>query len=257
MAQRISRRNTPTSVCFGRWYVLLLPLGDVQVLDWLLGIPHDTTTYKARMIHKKKIREMKRDRNIHLPQNAPNSLARKHLRPAQSPESRSNNCWRSLPIYFSDLPVLLASRFPPVSRFPSFLPFLRSLRSPSHASQHKGSKSSEDCFPKHQPDPTKSRDHPGVPSIRDIGWNTEAPRNWNSQKENIQTKNGVSMNSRFFIASASAWICGFWAPVPGRSKTWNNECSSINTVRPKRSGLKHKQNTLGLFNTELQLCAKQ
>lgn len=176
---------------------------------------------------------MKRDRNIHLPQNAPNSLARKHLRPAQSQESRSNNCWRSLPIYFSDLPVLLASRFPPVSRFPSLLPFLqRSLRSPSHASQHKGSKSSEDCFPKHQPDPTKSRNPPE--SLQFLKLDETQKRHETHKKKTNKRKFGVSMNSRFFIASASAWICGFWAPVPGRSKTWNNECSSINTVRPQK-----------------------
>ncbi len=52
-------------------------------------------------------------------------------------------------------------------------------------------------------------------------------------------KKGASMNSRFFIASASAWICDLWAAGPGRSKTWNNESSSINTVPPQKDKQNH------------------
>ena len=233
MAQRISRRNTPTSVCSGRWHVLLLPLGDVQVLDWLIGIPHDTTTYKARMIHKK---TSERWKGIEI------SISLKMLQTLWPENTWDLHNLKNLgQIVAEDLCQSISQTFRSFLH-PDFLQFLVSHRfCPS---------SSDRCDLRGTLHSTKGQSHlriasqsisqilrsPGtIPeSLQFVTLDETAPRNWNSQKENKQTIKGVSMNSRFFIASASAWICGFWAPVPGRSKTWNNECSSINKVRPQK-----------------------
>lgn len=184
-AQRISRRNTPTSVCFGRWHVLL-PLGDVQVLDWLIGIPHDTTTCKARMIHKKKSERWK---GIEI------SISLRMLQTLWPENTWDLHNLQNLgQIIAEDLCQSISQTFRSFLH-PDFLQFLVS---------HRFCPSSDRCDLRGTLHSTKGQSHlriasqsisqilrsPGtIPeSLQFVTLDETAPRNWNSQKENKQTK---------------------------------------------------------------------